>query len=211
MENVPGSANAPLQARSYESMHRMLDAAEVLLEECSFDELSIQDIVHKAKTSVGVFYARFEDKEGMIAALVERHQDQVIEELQRRREEKFDRLEGLIRHRVRYLIRLYRGKPGLYRALVLRGHEHPDWRYGNEKERGKLSVAQFAESVAQYNDEVGHPKPKQAAQLAFMVVLATLREKILFGDGTASQLRMGDRTLEHELVRLVLRYLEVKA
>ena len=55
-------------------MNRILDAAEELLSSNSFDELSIQAVVKKADTSVGVFDVRFKDKEGIVSALFERHQ-----------------------------------------------------------------------------------------------------------------------------------------
>src|SRR6476661_5441098 len=52
---------APLQERSQQSLERMLDAAEALIYERGFDELTVGDLVQRSRTSVGSFYARFED------------------------------------------------------------------------------------------------------------------------------------------------------
>jgi AcrR family transcriptional regulator len=210
MENIPASAIPPTQARSLRSMNRILDAAESLLADVGFDDLSIQDIIKKADTSVGVFYARFKDKEAMIAALCERHQQQVIDELAQRDQGEGQSLETIIRYWVHGLIVRYRGNKGLYRALVMRGHERPDWRYNDPKARESLSIAQFGTTIAAHRDRIGHPKPKQAASLAYLIVIATLREKILFGESTASALRISDKALENELHRAVSAYLEVK-
>lgn len=53
---------APQQSRSQRTMNRILDAAEALLEEKSFQELTINDIVQKAGCSVGPFTAVLKTK-----------------------------------------------------------------------------------------------------------------------------------------------------
>ena len=53
---------APRQARSQRTFDNLLDAAEDLLNEKSFLEISINEIVSRAGSSVGSFYARFDDK-----------------------------------------------------------------------------------------------------------------------------------------------------
>ena len=60
----------PQQARSQETLHRILDAAEVLVAEKSFEDASVSEIVRRANSSVGAFYARFEDKDAVLRVLL---------------------------------------------------------------------------------------------------------------------------------------------
>lgn len=205
------SVKPPLQKRSLASMNRLLDATEKLLADQSFDAITIQDVVKAAKSSIGVFYSRFEDKEALLVALVERHQSAMIETME---DYKSDRWEDvsvtqIVRGRVSGLIKRYRKNRGLYRTLVLRGHAQPDWRYDDAETREKLGVGTFVALLASHRGEIGHRNLKRAAALVYVMMLGTLRETILFSDGTASALKISDRALENELVKMILTYLEV--
>lgn len=63
---------APLQKRSRDSMARIVEAAEALFAEHGYDGASVNDIVSRARCSVGAFYARFKDKESLFLHLHER-------------------------------------------------------------------------------------------------------------------------------------------
>src|SRR6059058_2684173 len=60
------------QARSERSLYRLLDAAEALIVERGLGGLSIPEVVRRAGSSVGGFYARFRDKNELLRALEER-------------------------------------------------------------------------------------------------------------------------------------------
>ena len=62
----------PQQARSQETLDRILDAAELLIADKSFADTRVADVVERAGSSVGAFYARFRDKEGLLHALYDR-------------------------------------------------------------------------------------------------------------------------------------------
>lgn len=63
------------QSRSLATEGRILDAAESLLSERSFDDLSVTGIAREAGVSVGGFYARFEGKEALLDALHLRYEE----------------------------------------------------------------------------------------------------------------------------------------
>jgi AcrR family transcriptional regulator len=202
---------APQQARSQQSLNRILDATEDLLNDRSFDELTIQDVVKKAKASVGVFYSRFKDKAELLDALYSRHQEEMIEDL-----DQFERslheahtATDIIRLRIRRLIKMYRENRGLFRALVLRGHMHGDWRYEEPQIRNRMGVSHFGRMMEERSEELGHANPKMAARLGFLSVMATLREMILFDFAAASAVKVSDKKLEDELVAMLCGYLEI--
>jgi len=64
--------NTPQQARSQETLDRFLEAAEHLLKEKAFDEITIAEIVTRADRTVGSFYARFDDKTALLKTLTAR-------------------------------------------------------------------------------------------------------------------------------------------
>ena len=66
----------PQQARTRDSLGRMLDAAEQLVADKGFDDTGIAEIARAAGTSVGAFYRRFRDKHGLLHALHERFCDE---------------------------------------------------------------------------------------------------------------------------------------
>ena len=57
----------PQQARSQETLGRILDAAEALVAEKGFDDTPISEIVQRAGSSVGAFYTRFPAKDALLA------------------------------------------------------------------------------------------------------------------------------------------------
>lgn len=62
----------PRQARSQRTLDALLDAAETLLAERPFHDIAITEIIGRAGSSAGAFYARFPDKEALLHALHER-------------------------------------------------------------------------------------------------------------------------------------------
>lgn len=212
MDHNDAPVRPPKQGRSKETLARILDAAEALLADRNFDELRIEDVVKKAKTSVGVFYSRFRDKNALLDTLYERNQQTAI-----KRFEKLDAsywrdasVEEIVRDRVRAAVKSHREHRGIYRALVLRGYLKPDWRYRDPVERDKLAVGRFGTLIEAHRDEIAHEDARQAGAMAALLIMSVLRETILFGDSTASAVNLDDARLEAEIIRLVLAYLGVE-
>ena len=65
-------AKPPRQARSQRTLERLLDAAEELIMERGSTGLTVSEVVRVAGSSVGAFYARFPDKDALLATLHER-------------------------------------------------------------------------------------------------------------------------------------------
>src|SRR6476469_4385478 len=60
------------QARSRLTLHRLLSAAEALLEHCGLEAATVPAIAEAAGVSVGVVYRRFPDKDALLRAVYER-------------------------------------------------------------------------------------------------------------------------------------------
>lgn len=199
------------QSRGLETLERLLIAAEELLEEHLFEQISVQQIVGRARATVGSFYHLLGDKEALLEALYERACARTLDGLARDldpvRWADAD-LEQMLRGLVAALLRLYRRERGLMRALVLRAHCRGAASRAERPAAMDSVIPRVAELVASRSDEIGHPRPAQAAALGFLAVLATARECLLYPDTSAYVLQLGERTLGRELTQLWLSYLQ---
>ena len=65
----------PKQARSEETLRRILAACDTLIAKRPFEQISMQDIAREAKVSVGNLYNRFKDKDGLVNHVIAGHQE----------------------------------------------------------------------------------------------------------------------------------------
>ncbi len=62
----------PQQERSQRTLERLLDAAEAIILEQGAEAMSVSAVAKRAHSSVGAFYARFEDRDALLRAVCER-------------------------------------------------------------------------------------------------------------------------------------------
>jgi AcrR family transcriptional regulator len=74
---------APKQARSERSFQRTLHALETLLESKAFIEISIPEIAKAAECGVAAIYARFRDKNSILAALHESMRERMVQNIEK--------------------------------------------------------------------------------------------------------------------------------
>ena len=202
----------PQQARSQETLHRILDAAEALVSEKSFEDTPVAEVVRRAGSSVGAFYARFRDKDGLLHALYDRY----LAEATATADEALDpaRWEGAgvtqILHAVtRFLTEIYRERSGLIRAFVVRNHSDAEFRAREERLSHYVSDRLSALLLAR-RDEISHPDPVRAAAFGLTLVVSTLESVILFGEMRSGVLALSDEELAAELTTAHLAYLGVQ-
>ena len=73
--------NAPVQARSQETLDRFLEAADSLLREQPFDDITVAKIVQRAERTVGSFYARFSDKDALVRTLAQNVANELVKDM----------------------------------------------------------------------------------------------------------------------------------
>jgi AcrR family transcriptional regulator len=186
----------PRQARSRETLDRILDAAEALVAEKGFDDTPVAEIVQGAGSSVGAFYTRFRDKEGLLHALYDRYYEQAIATADLALDPA--RWEGasiseILRAVVRFLVGTYREQRGLVRAFVIRNHTDPSFRARRER-------------LLARRGEISHDDPERAATFALMLVFSTI-DNLLFDEMRSGALVLTDDEYSTELTRACLAYL----
>jgi AcrR family transcriptional regulator len=196
----------PQQKRSEASLQRMLAAAEALLDEGTFEEATIQEIVRRSKTSVGAFYSRFADKAALLQVLEERFMEAVLERFETFFEQERMRnasLEAVVEAIIRELADLYRTRRGLVRALTVAARSGRARTVEIRSVEVNRSLYQWAvDLILRRREEIRHPDPEVAVPFGVAMIAATLREQILFG-----QIQLSPRTEEHHLIAEVTRAL----
>jgi len=201
----------PLQERSRRTLERLLAAATELLEERNFHELTVQEVVSRAGSSVGSFYARFEDKEALLDYLDELYARQMIalvgeiaSELEERRPES---LRATVREVFARLVPYHRTRRGLIRALVLRARERREVHYDDRTRRMNDELPRLLACLLQHGEEIAHADAEKAAGLGFALAFAGLRDRILFPESVRLPSRTTDARLVEELTHLLTAYL----
>jgi AcrR family transcriptional regulator len=203
----------PQQTRSQETLDRILDAAERVLEEKSFTEATLAEIMERAGVTVGAFYRRFPDKDALLHLLDERF----FQELHERGDELLDpnhwrgaSTTTIIREFARTAVEVYGAKRGVARSVFLRARVDPIIQAS-----GRQVNAHYIERLRTLlldpsrRAEITHPHPDRAIALGFMMFFGALRETTVFGEVWPDHDDLVGPNLGDEMARLYLSYLGV--
>ena len=203
----------PQQARSRETMSQILDAAAQILETKTFEELTLAEVVRQAGTSVGAFYGRFKDKEGLLHALDARFFEKFeagVRELLSQPGWRQASFAQIVRDVTRFLAETYHRQKGLLRSLNLKARLYGDSHFKERERRAWDELfPQLQEILLQREDEIHHPDPTLATHLGFQQLFFTLREILLWEPLRGCQAYEIDVLID-ELSRAYLAYLGIQ-
>lgn len=199
----------PQQHRSQETLDRILDAAEQVLDAKSFSEATLVEIMERAGVTVGAFYRRFPDKDALLHLLDERF----FSELYASADSTLDPslwnnapLAAVVAGFVSQAVELYRARRGLLRSLFLRARTDPLIADSARRANAHL-IENLTTLLMARAHEIHHPDPRLAIELGFMVTVGALRETILFGEVWPSPNAASHTDIAAELSRVYLAYL----
>lgn len=201
----------PRQQRSQDTLDRLLDAAEALVAEKGFGDATVAEVARRAGSSVGSFYTRFRDKDGLLYALYDRYYEQATATADAALDPA--RWQGagiaeLLRAVTRFLVEVYRERAGLIRAFVQRNHGDATFQARQERLSHYVNERLAALLLARAG-EIAHPDPARAASFGLTFTVSTIESVVLFGELRASGLALSDDELAAELTRAYLAYLGV--
>jgi AcrR family transcriptional regulator len=211
---MPSKPLAARQARSRETLKRLLSAAAEILDEKGLEAATIPRIAARAGLTPGAVYRRFKDKDALLRTLsleVMRSSLAHTEALltpDYAREKSLPEIAELV---VRTTLESYRKHVGLLRALDEFGKSHPSAAFRRAVDELEVrNVRHVAGFVLSKRTQIRHPHPELAAPFALMLVGFTLREIIVLdtlSSTWSSLIPKNDEALVRELVRTFLRYL----
>jgi AcrR family transcriptional regulator len=214
MASVPihlQTVSGPKQARSERTLKRLLDAAEALIKEKGHAAVSIPEIAHRARSSVGGFYARFRDKNELLRALEERHFIELSQRLEAladgRRWENASTVD-IVEAAVAELVTSTRERRHMIAAFLVRAIEDPAIRAGGLRFRRTVEERISALLLGR-RDEMDHPDPALAIELGIQTAFALMQQHVLIEETQAGGRSLSDEELMRELSTMFLRYVGV--
>ena len=205
------SVSRPKQARSQQTLLRILEAAESLIEEKGLADASIPEIVRRAGSSVGGFYARFKDKNELVRALEERF----LARLSLRVEGLADpaRWGGaetatIVRACVAELVSTCRADRNLIAAFLARAARDAEIREDGIRFRREVS-RRMGDLLLTRRAELAHPAPEVAIDLGVQLAFGLMFQNVIFGETRAAGRALGDAEIENEITRNILAYVGI--
>ena len=207
---------APKQARSRESLKRLLHATAGLLEEVGLERTTIPLIAARAGLSPGAVYRRFRDKDALLRTLLIETLQGTLRHTEATLTPDFTRehsLAQLARKILTGTVQSYRKHAGLMRGLTHFSRSHPSASF--RRQADELEIENFrriAECLLSKRREIGHPRPQRAVSFGLMFVALALQEMIVLdvlSDAWSSVMPKNDDELIDELTRALLNYFGV--
>ena len=199
----------PQQARSKKTLEKVLDAAEDVIKERGVGGLTVSEVVRRAGSSVGAFYARFADKEGLLATLHERNCGEGLATaelaLDPVRWESAD-IASIIEELIKFVVAQNRERLGLvlaFMALAATDVSYARRRAATQNKIGGLLAALLLARC----DEIAHPDPRMAADITVRMVLSTLDCDALERRPPSPETARADEMLAREISRAVVAFI----
>jgi AcrR family transcriptional regulator len=200
------------QARSQETLERLLEAAEEVVAEKGFDNATVSEIVRRAKSSVGSMYARFQDKDSLLVCLHERFCEQALATSAAALDP--IRWEGatigeIFASAIPFVVHVYQLKRGLIRAFIVRGStDHP---FAERAARVSHEISQQLVTLLEARrEEIRHPDPALAIDFGLRLMFDTLDSATLNADVQRTLFKLSPQQVAEELTRTFLSYLGVE-
>jgi len=200
------------QARSRETVGKLLDAAEALLIEGGLDRATVPNIAARAGLSVGVVYRRFPDKEALVRAVYERFFDRARTATTQSGDLQWwdgIALPDIARTLVSSVVAQHRRNRELFRALAAyTSTADADFRRRVD-ELNAHTMDRLAGIILTRRAKIKHPDPDRAVRFGLFMVAATMRALIQSNEAKLHAFGVTESHLGDELTRMYLKYLGV--
>jgi len=199
---------APVQARSVESMNRMLDAGEQLFYEGGGPALTLEAVIERAQTSTGSFYARFGDMHGFLEAMHERVLEIVVAESVPHLAKvaaQPDLESAMLAYSQAALELVDRHKAPMYFFVVGQSHDEASRAIGAQFSLASRDV--FVGIVQSLLPNASSAVAKRRIEIAFRTFYATMFQRVMLDQSEISRIPMSRNMVATELATMVSGYL----
>jgi AcrR family transcriptional regulator len=212
----PEQTLAPQQARSKESLRRLLKAAVEVLGQHALAGTTIPRIAAHAGLTPGAVYRRFRNKDVLLETAiltVLEGQDKFLRVSLGAEAAAKIPLATLVEQVIGSMVVSYRANAGLLRAVRQFMQEKEGTPFWKKAVKLELRTFEYLVAIFVASGGIRHPDARGAAALGLVMIIGTLWEVVVIpGDIKLwkSLLPKDDRALKRELTRSFLRYLEVE-
>jgi AcrR family transcriptional regulator len=208
---------APQQARSRESMRKLLKAAAEVLGQHGVDGTTIPRIAQHAGLTPGAVYRRFPDKDALletvILGILERQDERLRMALTPEMARQIP-LAVFAEQLISSMLISYRASAGLLRAVrhFVQGRDQTSF-YKRAAKQEMHAFEYLMDLFLLHRKEIRHREPQVAVAFALMTLISTLIELILVDHDLRywqAVIPKDDQALKRELLRNFLSYLGVE-
>lgn len=220
MEETEGAVLPVRQARSQETLERLLATAEAVIEEMGIEGATVPAIAGRAGVAVGTVYKRFRDKDALLRAVYERFFTRALEQNLAALDPgcwEGVSTRAMLEALVSGMVQGYRRRRGLLRGLILFATAHPDQAFrARAQALRNRTLDHLAALLAAREGEWTHPVPERAIRLVTTAIGLVLQSLVLAegesgGDAGIAGLALDDPQLSEELAALAIAYLGARA
>jgi AcrR family transcriptional regulator len=205
------------QARSRESLARLLKAAAEILNKDGLEAATIPRIAARAGLSPGTVYRRFPDKDALLREVCLRMLEenyQGTKKLLASEQWKRMSLSEMSRMVITITLKGHHSHRGLLRALLLFALQHPDAAFIKKCEQLEWrTLHDVGELLLTRRHEIRHPDPESAVKLALLMVGIAAQGIFILPQRPNDYDRFLpdiEAQIQRELPRMFLRYLGVE-
>lgn len=208
---------APQQARSRESLRKLLKAAAEVLGQHGVEGTTIPRIAHHAGLTPGAVYRRFPDKDALLETVILGILERQYERLRVALTPEMARqipLAVFAEHVITSMLISYRASAGLLRAVRQFVQARDQTAFYKKAAKLEMQTFQYLmELFLVHRKEIRHRDPQVAVAFALVTLSSTLIELILVDHDLRCWqvvIPKDDQTLKRELLRNFLSYLGVE-
>lgn len=197
------------QRRSKQSLERIVAALDELIEEKTFEEITVSEVCTRAGVAVGTFYDRVGSKDALLEHLRQRFYAGIVEQIEAAydpaRFAELD-LESMIAVNAREMVALHRRRQGAIRAIIVEARRTAAFG-AHARELNRFLLDRVTRAWLRKRDAFRAGDPETLARHAFLMAAGFLREAVVWDGLWPSEGGTSDDALALALEAMLIGFL----
>jgi AcrR family transcriptional regulator len=173
------------QRRSQRSLERIVEALDGLIEEKTFEEITVTEVCTRAGVAVGTFYDRVGNKDALLEHLRRRFYAEIVAQIDHAfAPGRFDGLspEAMIAINAREMVALHRRRQGAIRATIVEARRSAAFAAHARELNALLMQRVTATWLSKREAFAGDRDPEQLVRSTFLLAVGFLREAVIWAE-----------------------------
>jgi AcrR family transcriptional regulator len=173
------------QQRSQRSLDRIVEALEALMEEKTFEEITVTEVCKRARVAVGTFYDRVGNKDALLEHLRRGFYADILQQIdQAFAPGRFDGLSpnAMLAINAREMVALHRRRQGAIRATIVEARRSAAFAAHARELNAKLMQRVTATWLSKREAFAPGHEPERLVRTTFLLAVGFLREAVIWAE-----------------------------
>jgi AcrR family transcriptional regulator len=173
------------QRRSQQSLERIVEALEALIEEKTFEEITVTEVCSRAGVAVGTFYDRVGNKDALLEHLRRRFYVEILEQIEQAfAPSRFDGLspQAMLAINAREMVALHRRRQGAIRAMIVEARRSAAFAAHARELNAVLMQRVTAAWLRKHEAFMPDIEPERLVRSTFLLAVGYLREAVIWAE-----------------------------